>query len=642
MDKLKKSYPYIFIVLICILPSILLLKDGFVKGHDNEFHYAQIQDLYDSWKNGHFFSHLNYEVCHSIGMGVRLMYASFSHFITVVIAYLFSPFGISLTSSMKLVIFLSILLSGIFTYHFVNHITDNCFVSLVAAAIYVLFPYRYTDVYVRNALAETVAFTFIPLAFDGIYQILHNDEGSTKPFLKTIAAVVLLFYTHNITFIYTVVFLMFFVLFFYKNLFIRIKERKFWIYTISSLGIMLMLVSWLLIPLIAHYSLDNYRIFDAESMRTGLENMLTEIDRTFIFLGCGVSYNHAKEAYLFVVTSILLMSVVQTLRKYYFSKNSSILGISGLLALLFSICLIVSFVKDVRPIFYVGLGIEVFISFILVEPKKGKVNLPTLLSSLFLLVICFMMATTKGIWKVLPDVLYTIQFPWRLWAFFALFLGMFIAIILDELSQGFNSITLIFAPIFATVFLVIISPTSNEYDISSDNKIDISDTYNMYGAGWQLEYFPIVVYEGPKTDYWWRLYQLISEEQTDEIFKEVGIFNGKGSFSNYEFNDNVISFDLIVEEGNVLVEVPRVYYLGYKITLENDNGSYELTPFESEMLVSFETNLSGHITVEYEGTTAMKMAPYIVILGVAGFTALAVTPYILVKRTNKRKNNLEN
>ena len=62
-----------------------MFNKGFIKGHDNEFHYAQIQDLYDSIKNGNFNFYLNYETIHTYGMGVRLMYASLSHFITVFI-----------------------------------------------------------------------------------------------------------------------------------------------------------------------------------------------------------------------------------------------------------------------------------------------------------------------------------------------------------------------------------------------------------------------------------------------------------------------------------------------------------------------------------------------------------------------------
>ena len=140
---------YSCIFLLALIPCLIMFNKGFIKGHDNEFHYAQIQDLYDSIKNGNFNFYLNYETIHSYGMGVRLMYASLSHFITVFIGLIIIPFGFSLTSAMKMTIFLSILFSGIFTYWFTKSVTKKELPGIVAAAIYIMFPYRYTDIFHR-------------------------------------------------------------------------------------------------------------------------------------------------------------------------------------------------------------------------------------------------------------------------------------------------------------------------------------------------------------------------------------------------------------------------------------------------------------------------------------------------------------
>ena len=108
--RVRSVLIYSCIFILSLIPCLIMFNKGFIHGHDNAFHYAQIQDLYDSIKAGNFNFYLNHETIHSLGMGVRLMYASLSHFVAVFIGLIIIPFGFSLTSAMKLTIFLSILL----------------------------------------------------------------------------------------------------------------------------------------------------------------------------------------------------------------------------------------------------------------------------------------------------------------------------------------------------------------------------------------------------------------------------------------------------------------------------------------------------------------------------------------------------
>ena len=71
--------------------------------------------------------------------------------------------GLGFEDSVKAVLALSILLSGLAMYGFVRSwLGRNA--GLVAAVAYMAIPYHLVDVYVRAAVAESVALVFLPLA----------------------------------------------------------------------------------------------------------------------------------------------------------------------------------------------------------------------------------------------------------------------------------------------------------------------------------------------------------------------------------------------------------------------------------------------------------------------------------------------
>src|SRR5512137_1607293 len=74
--------------------------------------------------------------------------------------------GSGFEESVKAVLGLSILLSGLAMYGFVRSwLGRNA--GLVAAIAFMAIPYHLVDVYVRTALAESVALAFLPLALWG-------------------------------------------------------------------------------------------------------------------------------------------------------------------------------------------------------------------------------------------------------------------------------------------------------------------------------------------------------------------------------------------------------------------------------------------------------------------------------------------
>ena len=76
--------------------------------------------------------------------------------------------------------FLLSFLSGIAMYEFVKNITKNNNAAILAGILYVLAPYRLTDMYMRVAISELASFVFLPVLFQGMYNIFNLNIRNSK------------------------------------------------------------------------------------------------------------------------------------------------------------------------------------------------------------------------------------------------------------------------------------------------------------------------------------------------------------------------------------------------------------------------------------------------------------------------------
>ena len=87
----------------------------------------------------------------------------------------FHLLGAGFTDSVKIVFSLAVIASGLAMYGFVKRVFGRQ-AGLVAAVAYMVIPYRLVDMYVRAALAESVAYVFVPLVLWGVWATLHRPR----------------------------------------------------------------------------------------------------------------------------------------------------------------------------------------------------------------------------------------------------------------------------------------------------------------------------------------------------------------------------------------------------------------------------------------------------------------------------------
>jgi hypothetical protein len=82
----------------------------------------------------------------------------------------FHLIGFDFVTAVKIVFALAWVLSGLAMYGFVKRILNQRGAAFLAGLLYVLMPYHLVDVYVRAALAESVALVFLPLTLWAFYE----------------------------------------------------------------------------------------------------------------------------------------------------------------------------------------------------------------------------------------------------------------------------------------------------------------------------------------------------------------------------------------------------------------------------------------------------------------------------------------
>ena len=128
-------------------------------------HIARLMGTYQSIKEGQTYPVIMSNFCNGFGYSWNIFYSPLTAFLPLI----FKIFGASFIGCIKLFMFATVLVSGIAMYFFTLEVTKNKKIALLSGLFYIFSPYRLTDMYARNALAELTSFMFLPMVFHGLY-----------------------------------------------------------------------------------------------------------------------------------------------------------------------------------------------------------------------------------------------------------------------------------------------------------------------------------------------------------------------------------------------------------------------------------------------------------------------------------------
>lgn len=153
-----------FFTLVLALLSLYgvaaLFQAPFFDSHDGAFHLIRLHQFHRALTNGQFPVRWAPTLFSGLGYPLFVVNYSFPYYL----AELFHLSGLGLYDSFKTVMILTFVISAIAMYQLLRkHFSP--WASLVGAILFTFAPYRFANIFTRGALGESVALTFVPLAF---------------------------------------------------------------------------------------------------------------------------------------------------------------------------------------------------------------------------------------------------------------------------------------------------------------------------------------------------------------------------------------------------------------------------------------------------------------------------------------------
>lgn len=211
----------------------------------------------------------------------------------------------------------------------------------------------------------------------------------------------------------------------------------------------------------------------------------------------------------------------------------------------------------------------------------------------------------------LPSILKMLQFSFRMLEFSSFFLSVLIAINYSVVIKNFNIKDVIVISVIAV--LLIVPLKKNLYYRENINESSLwpavkvtENTGRVHAGCATFEYLPSKAFDN--LDY--------IKTREDRTY----ILAGSGEILIEEKQGTNMAVEFSNIDKDTIVELPYVYYLGYRIMLDNNGEVKEIEYYESDngfvAIRISEDIANGKIIVKYEGTNLMKASMAVSILGI--------------------------
>lgn len=391
--KEKEIINYILIIIASIIISIPLANKSLnIYRDDGIQHICRIIGTEQTLADKQFLPMIMSNLCNNFGYSWNIFYSPLTAYMSV----MFRIFNFSYVNCLKLCMFVIVLLSGLTMYKLTLRITKNKKLATLASIIYILAPYRITDMYIRTALAELASFIFIPIVFEGLYIIVNEEKKSYKLALGAAGLIL----THQVIAMYTAIICFVYLIVFFKKL----KSKT----VLKNIGVNLLfcilMTSFYWVGLLQHYFSTSYEVFVPGRMEREevlifykakfSQLFITSSEQTMIYaigllsvIGLvltPIAYKKVPEEYkktymFFLITGIVLIGM--TLKIFPFEKLPQALTILQFTfrlftftSFFFAFVVATNFVILIKDFKTLDIVVLLTISILLLVPYKSKLD----------------------------------------------------------------------------------------------------------------------------------------------------------------------------------------------------------------------------------------------------------------------------
>ncbi len=426
-------------VLLALPALVPLARVEFFASHDGLLHAHRLTALSRAVRAGVLYPRWFPEFAFGYGHPVLNFYGPLSYYWGLP----FTLLGADPALALKLVFASGLLASALGMYRFARLHLDRG-AALVAAAVYAYLPYHLADLYVRGAVAEFLAFAWLPWVLWAFHRL--TTEADRLPLARIALATLLLaalVLTHSLSaFLFAPVLAIYVLI-----LLLRRRDRRLLGRVALALALALTLTAFHWLPILA--------------------------ESRYVGLGHGASQGYRD--HLLPLTDLLSPDLA-----YPYPTEAG-----G------------------PPTFPLGL-VQIAIAAAAVETllfRPGQRRWPTVFFLALALLSAFMLTTTSlPVWKLLEPVLAFLQYPWRFQLLTALATAFLAGALLARITHHASRIThhvlrftLYAALLASSLWHLPVTPVTP--DLSVEAMWQRDREFGQVGATWTGEYLPIWVEE---------------------------------------------------------------------------------------------------------------------------------------------------
>ncbi|OGG21561.1 hypothetical protein A3D03_02490 [Candidatus Gottesmanbacteria bacterium RIFCSPHIGHO2_02_FULL_40_13] len=435
-----RRFNIIFEILLLTVLSYWVLKPLLVKGYfpmHDDTQPARIFEMAQALKEGQFPVRWVGDLGYGAGYPLFNFYAPLPYYIGALV-YLT---GLNAIYTAKITFGIGIILSALLMYFFLKKIAGRT-AGMVGSIMYLYAPYHAVNIYVRGALGELYAYSFIPLLALGIYQLFsyNTKQNVRRGVLWGTMGLSGMILSHNILGMLGLIFLLLFIALIYIYLLVKKLNLKIML-PLGLIGIFsLMLTSFFWMPAVFEKQYTN-----VESVVRGGSNFSDHFVYPDQLWNSAWGYAGSAPARA--------------------DGMSFMIGKFHLILTVISLFLYLMFFK---------------------RKNNSYGNVFLISAALFILSTFMMLQSSRFIWLLIPFFKY-IQFPWRFLNFSLFFLVLSILYLFTFLKENqkktLSALVIIFSILFYAKFFqpaMYITSTDADY-ISAANLTGkmsaISDEY---------------------------------------------------------------------------------------------------------------------------------------------------------------------
>lgn len=253
----NREYSLALLFLGLIL-TIYLIDDRFIPGHDSAFHIMRIESIAESLKTGIWPVRIYVNPIQYWGAPLGIFYPSLFFYVPAFLNLIGVPIEICYNIFICIIIYI-----GLFTsWCGFSMISKSKHIGFLSAILYISSGYYLLDAYIRHALGELLALSFLPCAIACFFCLINKSKVSIKVFVLSILSVSAIIEAHVLSSVFFTIFCLIYILINIKQLNALMIKRlvfiSFVIFTINASFLIPFIIAYVKVPITPMDYIENF------------------------------------------------------------------------------------------------------------------------------------------------------------------------------------------------------------------------------------------------------------------------------------------------------------------------------------------------------------------------------------------------